>query len=298
MFEDAYLKTLVGFILGSIFGSFINVCATRIPLGKSVIHPPSSCPQCNVRIKWFHNLPIFSWLMLRGKAMCCNFEIPFRYIGVEFLTALLFGFFFYQYSLFGSESRLLVSLAFGFLMIVIIVIDLETMIIPDRFSMGGALLGLVCSAYFPLLHGFSSDPLFPERLSSVMTSLLGMIISSSVLFWIGAFAEKLMKQEALGQGDIKLLGCVGAFCGWEGGLFTIFAGALLGSIIMISFMLVSKYLKLNKKNRRVEVGWGLEIPFGPFLGMAALAYFLGLHLYVDTWFEKTRLNFIHLFSFV
>ena len=111
-------------------------------------------------------------------------------------------------------------------------------------------------------------------------------------------AEKLIGQEALGQGDVKLLGCIGAFCGWEGGLFAIFGGALLGTFTMIPIMMITKFSKIKFRNENFQPGWGMEIPFGPFLGLAALCYFLFLSEFVDEWFEQTRLNLVHLFSFV
>lgn len=296
-FDNNYLRTSIGFVLGSIIGSFLNVCVTRIPQGVSIIVPGSACPMCNKKINWFNNLPIISWMLLKGSASCCEFKIPFRYFLVELSTALIFGFLFLMQNDFISWGLLVSGMFFVTFLVVIIAVDYETMIIPDRFSIGGAFLGLIFSYCFPSLHGFSIEPLLIERISALFTAMIGLLISSSVLYWTGAIAERLMGKEALGQGDVKLLGFIGAFCGWQGGVFVIFGGAVIGTALLVPLMIYkkffgSRYAATNEDN----IDWGMEVPFGPFLGIAALLYFLGIRDLVEDWFEGIISNFMLMFS--
>lgn len=296
-FTDSTLRIILGLVVGAIVGSFLNVCVTRVPQGFSIILPGSACPKCKKPIRWFNNLPIISWLYQVGKARCCDFKIPFRYFLVELFTALFFG-----YLLFGMDDLrnwglLICGMVFVSFFIVIIAIDSETMTIPDRFSIGGALTGLIFSFCFPELHGFSIEPIFIERLSGLFTGMTGLLISSAILYWIGAIAERLMRKEALGQGDVKLLGLVGAFCGWQGGLFVIFGGALIGTALLIPVMVWNKFSgSVDGSDLEDHIGWGMEVPFGPFLGIAALAYFLVLQDFVNSWFDGIISNFMLIFS--
>jgi len=297
IFADPVLRGSIGFILGAVTGSFLNVCASRIPNGVSIIHPASRCPNCNDGIAWKNNIPIVSWLFLKGQSKCCDYKIPFRYFVLESLSAISFAFFFVSFGTIYDYHYLLASLIFIPILMVVIVIDLETMTIPDRFSIGGAMVGLILSFLMPVLHGFSTEPLFIERVSALLASILGMLISSSILYWIGAIAERLMRREALGQGDVKLLGFVGAFCGWQGGLFVIFGGAIVGTVLLIPVMIFSKLTSRKEDlDQGNTVGWGMEVPFGPFLGIASILYFLGFRKFVDDWFETSFADFIIFFS--
>ncbi len=293
--ENPIISISLGFILGSIIGSFFNVCATRIPSGISIISPPSSCPSCNNKILWFQNIPIVSWLLLKGKASCCNYKIPRRYFFMELGSGVIFAYLFYKFSFDEDLQNLFLSMIFASIMIIVSVIDLETMLIPDRFSIGGSFVGLSLSLFFPVLHGFSLNPLQSEMIAGLWTSFLGLIISSALLFWIGSIAETFLKKEALGQGDIKLLGCIGAFCGWQGGVFSIFGGAILGTVLMIPVLVAQKIRCGKDQQENEKFGWGVEIPFGPFLAMTALLYFIVLKERVDVWFEQVEGNFVYLF---
>ena len=295
LLENPITSISLGFILGSIVGSFFNVCATRIPYGLSIIRPPSSCPSCKNKILWFQNIPIVSWLLLRGKASCCDYKIPRRYLFTELGSGVIFAYLFYKFSFDGDLQILFLSMIFASIMIIVSVIDLETMLIPDRFSIGGSFVGLSLSLFFPVLHGFSLNPLQSEMIAGLWTSFLGLIISSALLFWIGSIAETFLKKEALGQGDIKLLGCIGAFCGWQGGVFSIFGGAILGTVLMIPVLVAQKIRCGKDQQENEKFGWGVEIPFGPFLAMTALLYFIVLKERVDVWFEQVEGNFVYLF---
>ena len=266
-FEYPYLAVGSGFVLGSVIGSFLNVCAYRIPREISVIFPPfmpGLRKENTLAFKF-----TFSFLAtFEGRAKCCDFNIPSRYFVVELASGIIFSFLFYNFTVDAGAELLFLSIVFTSLLLVVSVIDAETMLIPDRFSIGGAFLGLILSFFFPILHGYSDNPLKGEMISGFFDSFMGMIISSSFLFWIGAIAERLLRREALGQGDVKLLGCIGAFCGWEGGVFSIFGGAVLGTSLMIPVVIFEKFFSSKKHKNNDQVGWGVEIPFGPFLALA------------------------------
>ena len=279
--------TAAGLLLGSILGSFLNVCAHRIPIGLSIISPPSFCPNCEVRIPWKNNLPIFSWLILKGHAKCCGEPISLRYLFVEVATALLFGYFFHRYFQNHDLAELCVGCFLGWVLLAVIVTDAETMMIPDRFSMGGAMAGLIFSVIFPCLHGYGYSQLPEERILSGIDALIGLLVGSSVMYWIGATAEKGLGKEALGQGDVKLMGCIGAFFGWEVAVFIIFAGASIGTAVVIPFMVLQNFKKKSSKQDPPEdqISWGREIPFGPYLAIATLLYLGGMNHWVDPWIK-------------
>lgn len=279
--------TAAGLLLGSILGSFLNVCAHRIPIGLSIISPPSFCPNCEVRIPWKNNLPIFSWLILKGHAKCCGEPISLRYLFVEVATALLFGYFFHRYFQNHDLAELCVGCFLGWVLLAVIVTDAETMMIPDRFSMGGAMAGLIFSVIFPSLHGYGYSQLPEERILSGIDALIGLLVGSSVMYWIGAAAEKGLGKEALGQGDVKLMGCIGAFFGWEVAVFIIFAGASIGTAVVIPFMVLQNFKKKSSKQDPPadQISWGREIPFGPYLAIATLLYLGGMNQWVDPWIK-------------
>jgi leader peptidase (prepilin peptidase) / N-methyltransferase len=280
------------FILGSVFGSFLNVCAYRIPREQSMWRPGSRCPSCSAPIPWRLNTPIFSWLLLRGKAACCASRIASRYLIVEALTGAAFAWAVLTFGGGAYPEKALVALVFAFLLIGAALTDLESFIIPDRFSIGGALLGLALAFFFPAMRLGVEIGGKLEHFQSGLDALLGMLVGSASLYWIGLLAEKAMGKEALGEGDVKLLGCIGAFCGWQGALFAIFAGALIGTIILLPVAAVQgrwKSVGDQSVEQGKKVGWGVEVPFGPFLATAALAYHFGLFSLVDPWFENFRM---------
>ncbi|MEL0100056.1 MAG: prepilin peptidase, partial [Opitutae bacterium] len=199
----------LGFLIGSCLGSFLNVVAYRVPRELSVIRPGSSCPHCSTPIPWTWNIPVLGWLVLGGKARCCGKRISPRYFLIELLVGLVFSGIFLAFPSQQDWGMLLASLAFAWLLIGVVVIDFETMLIPDRFSLGGACVGFVLSLSFPSIHGFIYHPLGLESLQAGLHSLLGILVGSGCLYWIGALAGRLFGREALGEGDVKLLGCVG-----------------------------------------------------------------------------------------
>ena len=278
---------LLGLFVGCIMGSFLNVCAHRIPIAKSIVFPSSHCPKCGSSINWFRNIPIFSWIIQKGRAVCCSYIIPIRYFLVELITGVLFGYFFYLSSIDSDFVMLLVRCIFTSFMLAIIVIDYETMLIPDRLSIGGAVTGLILAFTFPEINLDFIQNSWLDHFSSGLDSLIGLIIGSSLLYWIGVLGFLIFGREALGEGDIKLLGCIGAFCGWQGATFAIFGGAFFGTCLLLPVMLCQKlfHFQKEKNDSDCELVWGKEVPFGPFLAAAGLFYFLGGSVYIEPWFE-------------
>lgn len=233
----------VSFIFGALIGSFLNVCILRIPAGKSIAFPPSHCPKCEAAIKWYDNLPILSWFILRGKCRSCKEQFSFRYPMVEFLTAM---FSLAAMMKFGPSPAYLIYFTFIASLIVITFIDLDHQIIPDVISLPGIPLGLLASFALPAI--------------TYKESLIGIAAGGGLLLTVAMGYEFIARKEGMGGGDIKLLAMIGAFLGWKGVLFTIFSGSLIGTVIGISLMAAqgkdSKY----------------AIPFGPFLSMGALLY--------------------------
>jgi leader peptidase (prepilin peptidase)/N-methyltransferase len=239
------ILTVLFFVLGSIVGSFLNVCIYRIPRDRSIVWPGSSCPACNVPIRFFDNIPFLSYLILRGRCRKCGTYISIRYPLVELITAILFAL---SYKTTGLSLELPVALIFACLLIVISFIDLDFMIIPDILSLGGLVLGI----------GFS----FLRPTFSYIDSLLGVAVGGGVLFVIAKTYELLRKREGMGGGDIKLLGMIGAFCGIKGVIFSLVSGSLIGTVVGIPLMIIK------------GEGAKYALPFGPFLSLGALLYML------------------------
>ena len=309
--QDApwFFPTLV-FVVGACVGSFLNVCIYRIPVGGSVVSPGSQC-SCGKPIAWYDNIPILSWFILRGRARCCGNRFSIRYPAVEGLTAVLF--FLCWYLL--EPIPALGGMIFGSMMIAAGFIDIDHMIIPDRFSTGGFISGMVFSSTFPSLHGFSGDLFVADSLRSLITSIEGAFIGSALVLWTALLAELVLKKEAMGFGDVKLMGAIGVFCGWQGAVFALFGGAVIGSAGVLlyspfhllrnrgslersdskevgSFNDESVNEELEKEKDRRREGEestqliGRHVPFGPMLAAAGLIYFLFLHDVVDKYFGE------------
>lgn len=250
------LKELIAFIFGLPVGSFLNVCIYRLPKGESIVNPPSHCPKCNKRINWFDNIPLISYILLKGKCRNCKATISPRYFLVEFLTGLLFAFLMLK---FGLSFDFFIFAIFTCVLIVVTFIDFEHFLIPDILVLPGIILGLAVSVKNSLLADLSPfffDVSYP--LSAFLNSLIGAILGFVSLLIVAVLGELLFKKEAMGGGDLKLLAMIGAFLGWRNIFFTIFASSLIGSIIGIIMIIF-------KKKGRLEY-----IPYGPYLALAAV----------------------------
>jgi leader peptidase (prepilin peptidase) / N-methyltransferase len=297
---------VVAAVFGACIGSFLNVCIYRIPAGKSVVRPGSHCA-CGQPIRWFDNIPVLSWLVLRGRARCCGRPFSVRYPAIELLTALLF----LVCALVFGPAKALCAMLFAAMLVTASFIDIDHMIIPDRFSIGGAVIGVVLSLVFPSLHGYSVPPFLDPTAGFIVTSLqsgtdaiLGLFVGSALVLWIGLLAEKILRKEAMGFGDVKLLGCIGAFVGWQGAVFAVFGGAILGviaTLLWLPFRHQAPEPEAEKPTEPAKAAvvedeepsgeaspglMGMPVPFGPMLSAAGLLYLLWLHPAVDAYFGE------------
>lgn len=255
--------------VGLAVGSFLNVCIHRIPRGESILRPRSRCPHCLHPIAPWHNIPLLSYLLLRGRCAYCRQRISWIYPVVELLTASLF---YTLYLQFGWTPPLLVNALFVSLLVVLVFIDLYERILPDLFTLGGTLAGFLL-APFQSPRYFTSWAAEPASAGShYLASLLGILVGGGFLWAVAVLYQKLRKREGMGFGDIKMMAMVGAFLGWKYAWLTIFAGSLLGAVFG------SLYILAWRRGRYYA------LPFGTFLGAGALlALFWGpqlLHRYL------------------
>ncbi len=215
----------VAFFFGACVGSFLNVVIYRVPKGESVVLPGSHCG-CGRPIAWHDNIPVLSWLLLRGRARCCGRPFSFRYPAVELLTAVLFVACWLRFPpLVAGVGALFIAC-----LVAATFIDLDHFIIPDVFTIGLALAGVALSAAVPALHGQTQGTAGENALAAVLVSLRGVLVGSGLVLWISMLAEAVLRKEAMGFGDVKFVGAIGAFCGWEGAVFAMFGGACVGTV--------------------------------------------------------------------
>jgi leader peptidase (prepilin peptidase)/N-methyltransferase len=273
-------------LFGAIVGSFLNVVIYRMPLEKSIVTPGSQCA-CGQPIRWFDNIPVFSWFILRGKARCCGRPYSFRYAFVELLTAGLF----LSCALQFGPVKALLGMFFVACLVCATFIDLDHMIIPDVFTIGLGVAGVLASFGAPSLHGATADMELLAHLRSGGMGLVGLLIGSALVLWIALLAEVALGKEAMGFGDVKFVGAIGAFCGWQGAVFCIFGGAIVGTVWVGAAWIWQKCsckkapiappAEVAEGEAAEELAMGVQVPFGPMLAVAALIYFLGGHRWFD-----------------
>lgn len=236
----AWLELLTVIIFGLCVGSFLNVCAYRLPLGESIVHPRSRCTSCGRTLSWFDNLPVLSWAVLGGRCRTCMQPVSWMYPAVEIVTALVFVI---TYLTYGLTLLSLVRVAFGCALIVLFITDLQHKILPNVITLPGIVVGFVCSLFLP---------------PGWMSSLIGLAVGGGFLLAIAEAYYRVRGQEGLGMGDVKLLAMIGAFLGWKLVLLTLvfasFTGSLAGGVLIASGRGNMKY----------------ALPFGTFLAVGAL----------------------------
>jgi len=230
---------LAVFILGLVIGSFLNVCIYRIPEGKSIVSPPSSCPSCGSRIRWYDNIPVLSYLMLRGRCRSCGERISIQYPLVELTTAVLSVLLFLR---FGVSIDMLYFLVLTCSLIVISVIDIRLKLIPVRLC------------YFCMLFGMALSPLSS---TGFINSVLGASFGAGIVLFIIETYYVVRNVEGMGYGDANVLALIGAFLGWRKILLVLFIASLVGTAFGLTYMLLSRK------------GLKASIPFGPFLSAGA-----------------------------
>jgi leader peptidase (prepilin peptidase)/N-methyltransferase len=234
--EEQWMVAALAGLVGLLLGSFLNVCTLRWPLEESVVKPPSHCPGCGTQIRWYDNIPVLSWIALRGKCRVCEAPISPQYPIVELATGLIWAGCFMQngLSVEGARGAVFLTILLG-----IAITDARFYIIPDEFSIGGGVLGL---ALAPLAGGLTTVEAF-----------LGAGVGFGILWLVAKLGTWLFKKEAMGGGDLKMMGMVGAYLGVQGVLLTLFLGAFFGSVVF------------------GPISWktGKLVPFGIFLAVGA-----------------------------
>ena len=297
---DLLLATAV-FLFGLAFGSFLNVCIHRIPREISVVAPHSACPQCHHAIRPYDNIPVLSWLILRGRCRHCGVPISPRYAVVELLTAYLF---LACYAQFGLTIFALKYCVFSFLVVGLIFMDAEWKLLPDAFTLPGLAVGLAFSLVAPLndvvaqiVPGMSSAHAGPIswRWLSLADALLAAVLGASFFYGVAALYLHARGREGMGLGDVKLMAMVGAFLGVRLTVMTIFGASLVGSLFGVVTVLAVWIKRTRRRMARNREPAGVarrrawrsartvyryyEMPFGVFLGaMALVALFFGHRL--------------------
>lgn len=238
------------FFAGAIVGSFLNVCIHRMPRELSVVLPRSFCPQCKAMIPWYWNIPLLSYLLLRGRCFRCRRSIAFRYFLVELVTALMAWLLWRQY---GFSAEFAISAVFFALILVATVTDFETGLIPDEITIGGMVLGLALSVTG---HGHFTQAHWYQKL---LASLVGLVAGGGILFLVGWLGKLCFRKESMGGGDVKLLAMIGAFVGaTKAGLIF-----FLAPFPALPFALWQRFVKKEE-----------TIPFGPFLALTGALMFV------------------------
>jgi leader peptidase (prepilin peptidase) / N-methyltransferase len=283
---DRLLEAVL-FVAGLAFGSFLNVCISRIPRDQSILHPPSHCEACSSPIRWYDNVPLVSWMVLRSRCRYCRTRISARYPAVELLTALLFT---TCYLSFGWTLLTLKFCVFGFLLIGLIFMDAETGLLPREFTYPGIALGLVFSWIVPTDYSATALVLrmFDKMVQNVhwlslLDSALGGLVGAGFFYLTWAFYYLVRKKHGLGFGDITLMGMSGAFLGVKLILLVIFCSPLL-AVVYVCILLVREIFvsRAKRETQLPDEGPFLsrQIPFGVFLGVCSLAaMFLGQSLW-------------------
>jgi leader peptidase (prepilin peptidase) / N-methyltransferase len=250
------IETALAFVFGLLIGSFLNVCVYRWTHELSVVRPRSACPACGTMIAWYDNIPVLSFALLRGRCRHCRGGISWRYPVIELLTALSFAAAVYRLGLSPAAVRLAVLSA---ICIGLIATDLAERLLPDKFTVGGAAIGIVLAWIGPLTPLFPYSGLDSFRWLGVMEALIGAALPSLAMWGLGELFYRLRKREGLGLGDVKMIAMTGAFLGLKGALLTLIIGSTAGAIIGVV------YIWIARKSAATY-----QIPFGVFLGIAAI----------------------------
>ena len=240
------------FALGACVASFLNVVIWRVPRGESIVSPPSHCPKCGAAIRWYQNVPILSWLALRGRCANCRASISPRYVLVELLGGILFLAALWRYG--GPSLELLVMWIWIALMIVGSFIDFDHKLLPDFTTIGGMVLGVAFHAVGSLAFSFDFRIL--------AFSLIGLAFGFGLLWLVRFLGSKAFGREAMGMGDVFLMGAVGALFGPVAVLVTLILSSLFGSVVGLSMVALAK----------TKFGRFVEIPYGPYICLGCLVW--------------------------
>lgn len=267
------MEALFAGLFGLLIGSFLNVCIYRLPRDLSVVHPRSHCPNCEKLVAWYDNMPVLSWMLLRAKCRNCKTPIHWQYPVVELATGILF---FWSVYTAGWTALGLKYCLFSAIMVDLVATDWNDRILPDEFTLGGFVAGLLIAPFTPAPSSLMSLFLpvgIPQWIPSVAEAAAGGLLCAGLLYLTGKIYEKVRHREGLGFGDVKMLLTIGAFLGLPGALMTIFIGSIFGAVIGSIYIW------------KAGEDMTYELPYGSFLGAAAL--FVGLFgEYVSAWYWK------------
>lgn len=261
------IEAVAAFVCGLLIGSFLNVCIYRLPRDLSVVHPRSFCPSCEQQIAWYDNVPVLSFILLRARCRECGEPIPWRYPLVELATGLLFGWVGFTM---GLSAEALKFCIFSALIVTLVGSDIEERILPDEFTLGGALVGFVLAWLVPMnaaLGHLIAPGIQNVRALSLIEAGMGALVSAGSILLVAKLYELVRHREGMGLGDVKMVAMIGAFLGLQGSLLTLIIGSLVGGIGGLLYIL------LTGKNAATY-----QLPFGAFLGAAAV----GVAMFGDT----------------
>ncbi|HEY7336076.1 MAG TPA: prepilin peptidase [Bryobacteraceae bacterium] len=254
------METAIAFLAGLLIGSFLNVCIYRLPKDLSVVAPRSYCPQCERTISWYDNIPLLSYLLLKGGCRFCRARIPARYPAVELSTGIAFAICVGEL---GLSLAALKWCVFSAILIALIATDFEERILPDEFTLGGTVLGLVLAPFVPLSFetiGIFLPPLSPQATSLIEAAFGAAVAAGSIWLFVWIYQKIRRREDMMGFGDVKMIAMIGAFLGAPNTFLAIGAGSLVGGVLGLL------YIVLTRKDFSTY-----PLPFGSFLGAGALA---------------------------
>ncbi len=282
------LLAVFSFIVGSMIGSFLNVCVYRLPRGLSVVKPRSRCPKCENPIAWYDNIPVVSWLVLGAKCRHCGQPISWQYPLVEAITGLLFLAVFWR---FGVAIATPVYMLLSAALVLVTFVDLTDWTIPDEVTLPGIPVGIACSVLYMVYPESGLTVMGPFDMP-VFNSLLGALVGGGILYALDKFALLLLKKPGMGFGDVKLNAMLGAFFGLYGAVLIIIIAAFIGSIVGVIMILAGKRQtapgpegKDAGKEQPGKPASGHYLPFGPYLAFAGIIVMLAGAAIVDYYFN-------------
>ena len=254
------------FVFGCCLGSFINVLIYRLPLNQSIVYPKSRCPKCKTKIKWFDNLPVISWFLLKGQCRACKGKISFSYPLVEISTGILVWLNIYAHPTIYSQLPILIIIVLGTffstILLALAILDFKYFWLPQSLTLGGLVLGIASSLFIDLFNNF-------EIFSNSINSIVGSFLGFSIFYLLSHIGEKFFKKAVMGRGDLKLSALLGAWLGMKGLLISIWLSFISAGIFVIFGLLLKK---INRNQR---------IPFGVFLAFSGLSvWFFGNETFI------------------
>jgi leader peptidase (prepilin peptidase)/N-methyltransferase len=277
------------FIVGTVVGSFLNVCIYRIPWEKSVVWPGSRCPKCWNPIAARDNVPVLGWLALRGECRTCGAPISIRYPLIELLVGLLFLAAYYVDVVLGPRGAYgyeigwpLLTLGYHAILIALLVaatfIDYDLFIIPDMITVTGMVAGIALGTIFPQVRPEPAFATAPAR--GFLVGMIGLVVGAGLTQFVRVAGSAVLRREAMGFGDVTLMGMIGAFLGWRAAVLTFFAGAFFG--LAHAFWKLIVYVKKWAGGQKLSTA-DRELPFGPYLSMGAVSLVLSWHWLWPAW---------------